>query len=128
MKNYEILVNHQSYAVVGLNPDPEKFAHKIATLLKEKQKDVIGVNQNYDSIEGFEHVASINDVNVPIDVVVMVVNPTVGMSMIEAIANSTAKYLWLQPGTRSDELISIAESLGLIVIEDCVLASYAKHE
>ncbi len=128
MKNYEILVNHQSYAVVGLNPDPEKFAHKIATLLKEKQKDVIGVNQNYDSIEGFEHVASINDVNVPIDVVVMVVNPTVGMSMIEAIANSTAKYLWLQPGTRSDELISKAESLGLIVIEDCVLASYAKHE
>ena len=51
MNPYEILSNNQNYAVVGMNPDPDKYAYKIYNLLKEKGKTVYGLNPKYDEIE-----------------------------------------------------------------------------
>lgn len=51
----------------------------------------------------------------------MVVNPTIGIKVMEEIAALGIKYVWLQPGTRSDEIREFAASNGIEIIEDCVL-------
>lgn len=127
MKHFEILTQAQSFAVIGLNPDPEKYANKIYTLLKKENKDVYGVNINYSQVDNDTVYPSILDVPAAVDVAVMVVNPTVGLTMIDDIHAKGVKTLWLQPGTRSPEISTKAKALGLEVVEDCVLAQYEIH-
>lgn len=127
-KNYDLLVNNNNYAVVGINPDTEKYAHRIYSLLKTKGKRVYGVNKKYDIIDQDKVYASVLDIPDSIDIVVMVVNPTIGYSMLEDIKSKGIKVLWLQPGTISDELLKKASSLGMEVVQDCVLKQYHDNQ
>lgn len=125
MMNLRTMLEEASHiAVIGMNPDPEKFAHKINALLEERGKSTFGVNRNYTEIEGKTIYPSITDIPSPIDIAVMVVNPTVGFSMLDDIAAKGVKTLWLQPGTRSQEITDKATALGLVIVEDCVLIQY----
>lgn len=127
MTNLQLLKNANDFALIGINPDKEKFAHRIYSLLKEKNKNVYGVNHKYPSVDGDTVYPSILDIDHSIDIVVMVVNPTIGITMLDDFASKGIRTLWLQPGTASEQLITKAEGLGMNVIQDCVLAQYA-HE
>nr|WP_252856579.1 CoA-binding protein [Erysipelothrix rhusiopathiae] len=63
-----------------------------------------------------------------VDVAVMVVNPKIGLNMLESIKEKGINVLWLQPGTVNDALRTKAQELELNVIEACVLAEYAQNE
>lgn len=125
---YEILTTSQNFVVAGINNKPDKYAYRIYKLLEEKGKQVIGVNPNYTEIEEKTVYPSISEVPGSIDVVVMVVNPKIGIHMLEAIKEKGAKVLWLQPGTMNDALLAKAKELELNIIEACVLAVYAINE
>lgn len=127
MNKLDILHAAKNVAVVGMNPHEDKFAYKINAMLNKYGKNTYGVNANYDEIEGHKIYDSISDIDAPIQIAVMVVNPTVGLSMVDAIAAKGVETLWLQPGTRSEELIERAKTLGLQVVEDCVLQQYEPH-
>ncbi len=128
MNPYEILSNHQRFAVVGMRPDHKTYAHKIYTLLKEKGKTVYGLNPKYDEIDGEKIYDDLNDLNEEIDVVVFLVNPKIGINMLEDMKKHQIPYLWMQPGTVDDDLKDKAEELDLNLIEACVLAVYAIHD
>ena len=120
----KILEEATNYAIVGMKPNTESFAHKIDTLLKLRGKTTFAVNPNYKDIDGKPSYASVGIIKEPIDIVVMVVNPLVGLTMLEDIAAKGVQTLWLQPGTRSQDITDKATHLGLQVIEDCVLVQY----
>ncbi|WP_331836823.1 CoA-binding protein [Erysipelothrix piscisicarius] len=63
-----------------------------------------------------------------VDVAVMVVNPKIGIHMLESIKEKGINVLWLQPGTVNDVLRAKAKELDLNVIEACVLKEYAINE
>ncbi|CAM3600888.1 CoA-binding protein [Erysipelothrix urinaevulpis] len=128
MKPYDILTQSKSFAVVGMNPDPDKYAYKIYQLLKEKGKTVYGLNPKYDEIEHERIYKDLDDLNKDLDVVVFVVNPKIGIHMLASIKERGIKHLWMQPGTMDEALIAKADELGLELIDACVLAVYAINE
>ena len=51
----------------------------------------------------------------------MVVNPDIGITLMEGIAAAGPAYIWLQPGSSSPAIIEAAENAGIQVIEACIL-------
>ncbi|HZJ87366.1 MAG TPA: Cof-type HAD-IIB family hydrolase [Erysipelothrix sp.] len=126
-KDLEYLLNHQNFALIGMNDDPKRYAYKIFFKLIEKNKNVYGVNPKYDSIKGHPIFNSLEEIERDIDAVIFLVNPKIGIHYLETIKNQGIKTIWLQPGTMSDELIEKAKTLDLNIIENCVLALYDNH-
>ncbi len=125
MEHFKILNENQNFAVMGIVNDTSRYAYKIYRKLKEHDKTVYGINPKYEIVDGDKIYPSIKDVNQPIDVAVFVVNPKIGIHMLDDVKDLGIKYVWLQPGSADEDIVKKAEGLGLTVIQNCVLAVYA---
>lgn len=111
----------KKWAVVGANDDPAKFGHIIYETLKQRGYTVYPVNSRMETINGEKCYAHFADLPETPEVVDMVVNPRTGLKIMEEIRDAGIKYVWMQPGTRSDEIREFAKANGIELIEDCVL-------
>ena len=118
------LYDHQNYAIVGMSDNPERYSYKIFYKLLEKNKTVFGINPVYDEVEGHKMYAQLTDIDHPIDTVILLVNPSIGIQYLDDMKKLGIKTLWIQPGAKSQEIMDKAEALELHVIRDCVLALY----
>ncbi len=123
-RSEELLVNKQVWVVLGVNPVPDKFANRIFRRLKEHGKTVYGVNPLYDRLYGEKVYSYLKELPEKIDVVVSVVNPIIGLDYVAQIHTAEVPILWLQPGTASNDLLTLASEHGIEVIQDCVLIGY----
>lgn len=120
----DFLNTHQNYAIIGMSDNPKRYSYKIFHKLHEKGKTVYGVNPVYDEIEGHKIYDHLSDIKKPIDVVVLIVNPQLGIHYLHETFSLGIKHLWIQPGAQSDEIEEKAAFLKLNVIKDCILAIY----
>ncbi len=109
------------WAVVGATENKDKFGYKIFRRLKQMGYKVYPVNPNYDSLEGEKCYPNLSSLPEVPEVVNMVVAPKHGIKVVEEAGNLGIKYLWLQPGTVSDELLKLAEEKGIETIQACIL-------
>lgn len=116
-------LNLPKWAVVGASPNPERYGHKIVKLLMERGYTVYPIHPKSDEILGLRCYASITDVAEQIDVVDMVVNPKVGLGVMQEIRDAGIKHVWLQPGAESEEIHEFARANGISAIDACVLAT-----
>jgi predicted CoA-binding protein len=108
----------QTWAVVGCSPDPYRDSHRIAALLQGRGFRVIPVNPNADEILGERCVASVHDIEEPVDVVdVFRRSSEAGAHVDEAIAIG-AKAVWLQLGVIDPAAADRARVAGLRVVMD----------
>ena len=108
----------QTWAVVGCSPDPYRDSHRIAALLQGRGFRVIPVNPNADEILGERCVASVHDIEEPVDVVdVFRRSSEAGAHVDEAIAIG-AKAVWLQLGVIDPAAAERARAAGLRVVMD----------
>lgn len=128
MNPYEILLNNENYAVVGVSPNRDKYAYKIYTLLKNKGKKAFGVHPTIEKVDEDNVYPTLESIPTDVDIAVFVVKPQIGLTYLPLVAEKGIKTIWLQPGTINDELLTKADELGLTVIQDCVLAQYARNE
>ena len=128
MNPYEILLNNENYAVVGVSPNRDKYAYKIYTLLKNKGKKAFGVHPTIEKVDEDNVYPTLESIPTDVDIAVFVVKPQIGLTYLPLVAEKGIKIIWLQPGTINDELLTKADELGLTVIQDCVLAQYARNE
>lgn len=117
----KILSDSQTIAVLGVNNDHDSYANKIVRKIKSLNKIAYPVNPNYDEVFGETVYESIEKCPSTPDLVVFVVNPTIGIEYLDSIKNLGIKTIWLQPGTISIELLDEAKILGIKVVEACVL-------
>ncbi|MFP4015450.1 MAG: CoA-binding protein [Halanaerobiales bacterium] len=113
----------KKWAVVGATDKTGKFGYKIFKRLLEHGYEVYPVNPNIDYIEGHICFNSISEIEQSIDVVDMVVNPEIGISVMKEISERDIEYVWLQPGARSERIKNYAEKKGINIIEDCIYAT-----
>jgi predicted CoA-binding protein len=112
-------------AVVGMSSDPSKDAHTVPKYLMEHGYRVIPVNPGAGSILGVDSVASLADIEVPIDVVDVFRPAAEGPDIARAAVAAGARVLWMQPGTESDEAVAIATDAGLtLVAGHCIRATH----
>jgi predicted CoA-binding protein len=122
MTNPETLLREsQTYAVLGVNQDPESYANLILRKLREKGKIAHPVNPKYPTLFDEEVYADLNTTPSVPEVVVFVVNPTIGVRYLQTVKDLGVKAIWLQPGTISEKLLEEAFRLKIEVVEACVL-------
>jgi uncharacterized protein len=123
-----ILREFRTIAVVGLSRDPSKAAHAIPARMQRSGFRIVPVNPFVGNLLGEPAYAKLTDVPFSVEVV-LVFRPSAEAAGIarEAVAIG-AKALWLQQGIVSKEARHIAESAGLLYVEDrCMGVERAVH-
>ena len=113
----------KNWAVIGATTDKDRFGYKIVKTLKDNNYNVYPVTPKYEKVAGLKAYNRVSDIDDEIDVVDFVVNPQIGIKLIEDVEEKNINYIWLQPGSRSEELKQKAENNGIEVVEDCIYAS-----
>ena len=109
------------WAVVGATDEKSKFGYIITRTLADAKYEVYPVSPRVSQIDELKAYPSLKDLPIVPEVVDMVVNPRVGIKIMEEIAELGIPIVWLQPGTRSDEIREFARTHGIQLVEDCVL-------
>jgi uncharacterized protein len=106
----------KTIAVVGASASGHKAAHIIPSYLQSQGYRIIPVNPKGGEILGERVYPSLEEIDVPVDVV-EVFRPAAEAEAIarEAVA-SGADVLWFQLGTHTTEAVQIAVEAGLTVV------------
>ena len=123
-----ILTEFATITVVGLSSDPVKSAHSVPAAMQAYGWRVIPVNPHADELLGEPVYRTLADVPERVDFV-NVFRPSAQTPDVarQAVAVG-AKALWLQLGIVSAEAREIAESNGLLYVEDrCIAVERARH-
>jgi len=115
------MLEMKKWAVVGATPDPNRFGYKIYKKLKRNGYDVYPVNPKYSEIDGNTVYSTIEDLPEKPEVVNFVINPEIGIKILESLKNMNIENLWLQPGTVSKEILNYTENHNINAVRSCVL-------
>jgi predicted CoA-binding protein len=111
-----IFAQPKTIAVVGASTTIGKPAHDIPLYLQSQGYRIIPVNPRGGEILGKPAVASLRDVDVPIDVVEVFRPPKEAEAVAREAVAVGAKVLWFQTGTHSNEALRAVADSGITVI------------
>lgn len=111
----------RTVVVVGASADRSKYGNKAVRAYLRQGYRVIPLHPKESVIEGVPAVASLADIEGPVDRVTLYVPPAVGIKLLPQIAALAPKELWVNPGAESEELLSLARQLGFDPIEGCAI-------
>jgi uncharacterized protein len=123
-----LLLEFSTITVVGLSADPVKSAHSVPAAMQAYGWRVIPVNPHADELLGERVYRRLEDVPEPVTLV-NVFRPSAQAADVtrQAVAVG-AKAVWLQLGIVSAEAREIAQSNGLLYVEDrCIAVERARH-
>jgi predicted CoA-binding protein len=112
---------YKNWAVIGASDKEERYGYKIMKKLIAHDYVTYPVSPKHKIIEGYKVYGKLTDIEGTIDVVDFVVNPKIGIKILDDCAKMNIKRIILQPGTASVELKAKAKALGIEAIEACVL-------
>ena len=114
-----------SWAIAGASDDRGRYGYKIFRVLADAGFRVTPLHPRLTEIDGVKVYPSIADAPGEHDVLVFVVNPRIGETLLEPAKAAGIKTAWFQPGARSAELREKAVEMGFDVVDDCVLVRIA---
>jgi predicted CoA-binding protein len=122
-----ILASSRTIAVVGLSAEWHRPSYFAAKYMQEHAYLIVPVNPRYTEVLGERCHASLETIDVPIDIVdVFRRTEEVLPIAVQAIAIG-AKCLWQQLGVRNVEAARLAEAAGLDAVMDrCVKIEHAR--
>jgi predicted CoA-binding protein len=114
----QILSKYNTITVVGASADPAKAAHTVPVHMQDRGWRIIPVNPKADTLFGEQVYRTVADIPEQVGLV-DVFRPSAQTPDIarQAVA-AGASALWLQLGIASAEAREIAESAGLLYVED----------
>jgi len=113
-----MLRTYRTITVVGASTTPSKAAHSVPAHMQRHGWRIIPVNPHAEEILGEPVYRALAHVPGPIGLVdVFRPSPATADVARQAVA-AGAEALWLQLGIRSEEARSIAESAGMLYVED----------
>lgn len=122
----EIYLATRTIAVVGASADPSKPANSIP-YLQAQGFEVIPVNPSAGEILGVPAVATLTEIDGPVDVVDVFRPPAEVPRIARDAVAIGARVLWLQAGIVSEEAAAIARQAGLAVVMDtCMGATHRR--
>lgn len=126
----KILREFDTLTIVGVSRDPTKTAHSVPRALQAAGFHVVPVNPTASGeLLGETVYARLADVPRPVDVVVVFRPSNEAAEIARQAVAVGARALWLQLGIVSDEARQIAESNGLLYVEDhCTAVERALHQ
>ena len=121
-----LLKDVQHIAVVGLSRYLEKAARRVPSYLAAKGFDVIPVNPNAERLLGRRSYPTLDDVEEPVDLVLIFRPSAVAAGVVEdALRRPEKPAIWLQTGIVADEAATVARSAGRTVVQDlCIFRAH----
>ncbi len=116
-------------AVIGASTDPEKFSFKAVKAFVESGFEVYPVNPNATEVAGLKCYPTIGDLPVgTLDRVVLYVPGTVGMQVLDELAQLAVGEIWASPGADDPAVLAKARKMRLPIYQVCSLDQLgAKH-
>jgi predicted CoA-binding protein len=117
-----LLRDARTIAVVGASPEPFRASHGVMRYLLEQGYRCIPVNPNCDEVLGVPAVASLAQIEEPIDMVDVFRRSQFCPTHAREAVDAGARSLWLQLGIVSPEARRIAADGGLAYVENACTA------
>ena len=109
----------KTVAIIGASNDRRKFGNKALRAFTAAGHRAIPITPRHDTVEGMRAYASVLDYPGTFDMATVYVQPAVGETIIEGLAQKGITEVWFNPGSESDALIARAQRLGLRPIQAC---------
>ncbi len=113
-------LTHKRIAAIGVSRDAKSFTRSVTTLFKSKGYEVVPVNPGAMEIDGQPCFANIQDVQPPVDTVVVLTTPQASGQVVRECAKSGVKRVWLYgPGNANSanaEAVAFCREHGMDVI------------
>jgi predicted CoA-binding protein len=124
----QVLRDARTIAVVGASPEPHRSSHGVMRYLLDQGYRCIPVNPNCDEVLGIPTVASLAEIDEPVDLVDVFRQPRFCPTHAREAVEAGARSLWLQLGIVSPEARRIASDAGLSYVENaCTAVVHSVH-
>lgn len=117
-----LVSNFKNWAVVGDVTNHDKYAYKIFKKFNDNNYNVVGVHPKLTD-NGFN---SLSNVPFKIDVIDLCINKFEGIKVVKEAKELGIKYILIQPGASSDEIVDFCNASGIIAVHGCALISLSK--
>jgi hypothetical protein len=119
---------YKTLAVVGLSSKPARPSYGVSAYMLAHGFRIIPVNPHEATVLGQKAYGSLDEVPVPLEIVVVFRRSECVPEVIESAIRKGAKVVWMQEGVFNDEAAAHARAAGLTVIQDCcILKEHAKR-
>lgn len=118
----KLLRSARVIAVVGISDKPERASHRVAAYLQASGYRIIPVNPMLTEVLGERAVASLDQINEPVDVVDIFRRSEEAGAVVDQAIAIGAKAVWMQDGVIDESAAERASDKGLtVVMDDCML-------
>ena len=115
-------IRARRWAVVGASEDRSKFGNITFRELKSRGKEVLPVNPRASEVEGKPCYPDLASLPEPVERVLIVVPPKLGVGVVKQAAEAGINSVWFQPGAESEEALAYCEAQGMKAISGhCIL-------
>ena len=114
----QILRDARTIALVGASPNPARPSHGVMRYLMRQGYRVIPVRPHVTEVLGVPCVASLSEIDEPIDLVDVFRNEEAAPGHAREAVEAGAKAFWLQLALRSPDARAICEDAGVDYVED----------
>ncbi|XXM72609.1 CoA-binding protein [Lysinibacillus sphaericus] len=122
----QILKESKRIAVVGLSDNPERTSHSVSKAMQDLGYEIIPVNPVIDSALGVKAVASLEEIEGPVDIVNIFRRSEFLPDLAREFDKIDAKIFWAQLGVMNEEAYSFLKERGYTVIMDrCIKVEHA---
>lgn len=120
-KTIDEFMQLKSFAVVGVSRNKDKFGNAIYRDMKANGYKMLAVNPKLDMVEGDRCFAGLGALPEVPQGVILCINPSETVTVIEEAARLGIKYIWMQQGANSPEGEAKCKELGLNVVSgECI--------
>jgi uncharacterized protein len=123
----DVIQSARRIAVVGASDDPEKASNEVMRTLLDAGYQVVPVNPKVDEVHGVPAVASLAEVEGPIDIVDVFRRDEHAPAVAEEAVAAGAGTVWLQQGITSHEARRISQDAGVGFVEDLCLGATVRQ-
>lgn len=126
----QVFENYKTIAVCGMSRNPDKAAHYVPAYLLDRGYEIIPINPNASAILGRPSYATVHDVPETIDILEVFRPSDQALEVVkQAVARREKKgdvaVIWLQAGIHSEAARELAESAGIIFVQDrCMMTDF----
>jgi predicted CoA-binding protein len=112
-------------AILGASDSPSRYARRAQRALTSHGHAVVPVNPELDEVDGVTCVATLGDIDGPIDTITVYMRPQLAEPLASAMMDARPKRVIFNPGTESAALKRALERAGIRVQWECTLVLLA---
>jgi predicted CoA-binding protein len=120
-----LLMSAHTIAVVGLSSTPFRASFGVSQYMQQQGYKIVPVNPNETEVLGERSLASLDEIDAPVDIVNVFRRPEFVPEIVEAAICNGARCVWMQESVVHNAAAERARDAGLLVVMDrCI---YREH-